>query len=67
MTTEYVNVCYQIQIYRNVQEKQSDMSCEDEFLLNCLKFQLGRMSVVNMRKVEPYTVDTTLNGKCLTF
>lgn len=54
-----------------VKEKQEDSSTdsseESTFTLKCMKFKLGHMSEVLLRKIDPYTVRIQINGKSVTF
>ncbi|XP_061156017.1 uncharacterized protein K02A2.6-like [Syngnathus typhle] len=55
----------------NVQERPEDSdtdgSEEDSFPLQNIKFKLGRMSDIYLRKVDPYTESMKLNGKRVQF
>ncbi|XP_033993597.1 uncharacterized protein K02A2.6-like [Trematomus bernacchii] len=49
------------------QRSQSDSSEEDTFLLNKMRFRLGRMSEVHLRRVDPYMVEVKLDSKFVNF
>uniref|UniRef100_A0A1A7YSF0 Gypsy retrotransposon integrase-like protein 1 n=2 Tax=Iconisemion striatum TaxID=60296 RepID=A0A1A7YSF0_9TELE len=49
------------------EESHTDSSEEDSFPLRSMNFQIGRMSDISMRKVDPYTESMKVNGKRVQF
>ncbi|XP_041961667.1 uncharacterized protein K02A2.6-like [Alosa sapidissima] len=54
-------------VHERLDTSESDSSDEETLTLHCMKFRLGQMSDVHLRRVDPYMVEMKINGKGVCF